>query len=142
MQSAVLDTNVLVSGLLKRRRGGIPDQILRQISKFRLCLSEDILKETNRVLHYPRIQRKFQLTKEVIQEYLTYLRSIAVWVENIPPLEVIKEDPTDNAVLACAVHAQVDYIVSGDAHLKKLKNYQGIQIIAPAEFLQLLTRNG
>lgn len=50
---AVLDTNVLVSGLIKRRRGGIPDQIIRQTAKYQLCLSEEIFEETHRVLHYP-----------------------------------------------------------------------------------------
>lgn len=49
----------------------------------------------------------------------------------IPP--VVIDDPDDDAVLACAVAAKADLIVSGDPHLLKLKDYQGVPIVAPAE---------
>jgi putative PIN family toxin of toxin-antitoxin system len=138
MHKAVLDTNVLVSGLLKRRRGGIPDQILRRVENFRLFLAEEILGETYRVLHYPRIQKRYRLTEREIQDYLTYLRSIATMVTNLPTLTVVTEDPDDNTILACAVKAQADYIVSGDPHLRDLIAYEGITIVSPAEFLKLI----
>ncbi len=138
MLKAVLDTNVLVSGLLKRGRSGIPDQILRKIDKFELFLSTDILEETQQVLHYPRIQKKYRFTEAEIQDYLDYLRAISQIVEGISTLKVIREDPDDDMILACAIQAQADYVVSGDPHLKRLKTYQAIQIISPAEFLKLL----
>lgn len=137
MRKAVLDTNVLISGLLKRGRSGIPDQILRYIARFQLFLSEEILEETDRVLHYPRIQKKHNLSDEDIHSYIQYLRSIAIIATDLPTVTVAA-DPDDNIVLACALKAQADYIVSGDPHLKKLKEYQGIQIVPPVEFLKLL----
>ena len=138
MLKAVLDTNVLVSGLIKRWRGGIPDQIIRQADKFQLCLSEEILEDTHRVLHYPRIQKKYHLSEERIEEYLNDLRSIIFFVKDVPFLDVIKDDPDDNMVLACAVKANADYIVSGDPHLKKLEQYRGIKIVSPRKFLKIL----
>lgn len=138
MLKAVLDTNVLVSGLLKRGRGGVPDQILRRLEKYQLFCAKEILEETRRVLHYPRIQKKHRLTDEEIRQYLTYLRSVAVLVEDLPALEVIHEDPDDNVILACAVKAKADYLVSGDPHLKRLRTYRGVRIVSPAEFLKIL----
>ena len=41
----------------------------------------------------------------------------------------ITRDPTDDQVLATALAAQADYIVSGDAHLRDLQCFQGIAII-------------
>lgn len=138
MLKAVLDTNVLVSGLIKRWRGGIPDQVIRQAGKFQLCLSKEILEDTHRVLHYPRIRKKYHLSEDLIEEYVNDLRSIAFLIEDVPSLDIIQDDPDDNIVIACAVKADADYIVSGDPHLKKLKEYQDIKIVSPREFLKIL----
>ena len=49
----------------------------------------------------------------------------------IPP--VVIDDPDDDAVLACAVAATADLVVSGDPHLLKLEAYQGVPIVTPAD---------
>jgi putative PIN family toxin of toxin-antitoxin system len=136
MLKVVLDTNIYVSALLKR--GGKPDQILRLIEKYQLYCTEEILEETHRVLHYPRLRRKYKVTEREIAEHLIYLRSIATIVTSLPEVSVIKGEPVDNVILACAEVARADFIVSGDEHLKKLDSYQGIKIISPAEFLKML----
>ena len=51
---------------------------------------------------------------------------------------VIKDDPTDNHILACAREGQADLIVSGDKHLRRIKVYEGISIIRPTDFLHTL----
>ena len=50
----------------------------------------------------------------------------------------IEDDPDDDLILGCAVGAKADYLVSGDTHLRKLRDYKGIQIISPSEFLAAL----
>lgn len=56
-----------------------------------------------------------------------------------PPLpQPICRDPDDDAVLAVASAANADLIVSGDDDLLSLKRYQGIDIITPAQALQLI----
>jgi hypothetical protein len=52
----------------------------------------------------------------------------------------IKDDPDDDAVLACALATHADLIVSGDAHLLNLKHFHRIQIITPAESVSLITK--
>lgn len=52
----------------------------------------------------------------------------------------ITNDPADDAVLACALAAQADLVVSGDTDLLDLKAYQNIPIVTAAEALQRLRR--
>jgi uncharacterized protein len=46
--------------------------------------------------------------------------------------------PEDDLVLAAAVSAKVDYLVTGDANLRKVDRFQGVNILSPREFLFLL----
>jgi predicted nucleic acid-binding protein len=58
-----------------------------------------------------------------------------------PPLpQPVCRDPDDDHVLACALAAQADLIVSGDADLLNLREYQSIRIVAAAEALRLIER--
>ena len=50
----------------------------------------------------------------------------------------VHDDPDDDHVLACALGAQADWIVSGDAHLLNLKHYQGMRILDAAAALRSL----
>lgn len=54
----------------------------------------------------------------------------------IPPAVI--DDPDDDALLACAVAAKADLIVSGDPHLLRLEHYQGVAIVTPAEAVERL----
>jgi len=53
-------------------------------------------------------------------------------------IDAIPEDPQDNKFIIAAIEDKADYIVSGDRHLKSLKSYQGIAIVSPSEFVQIL----
>jgi predicted nucleic acid-binding protein len=53
---------------------------------------------------------------------------------------VIADDPDDDSVLACAVAAQAEVIVSGDPHLPQLKEYQGIRIVTAPQLLAELSK--
>lgn len=49
---------------------------------------------------------------------------------------IIKEDPTDNIILACALTSNSKVILSYDRHLLKLKEFLGIKIMSPDEFIK------
>ena len=53
-------------------------------------------------------------------------------------LKIVKEDPDDNKILECAVEGKADFIVSQDSHLLKLREFHGIRIMSPEEFLEML----
>ena len=142
MLKAVLDTNVIVSGAITD--SGAPFEVLKRWrnGEFVLVMSEAILEEIDRVLHYPKIKRKRHLTEKNIRDVVERLRKYSVNTPGEISLAAVIDDPSDNKFLAAAVEAEADCIVSGDRHLKALSSYQEIRIISPGEFIQMLDSEG
>jgi hypothetical protein len=137
-----LDVNVLISAVISPR--GNPARILalwRQ-DRFDLAVSEPILEELERVLHYPRIRERYHPPEKEIQQFLKLIATTAIMVEPSQNLSVIERDPSDDRFLECAVEADARYIVTGDSHLLELKDYRGIMILNPTSFLALLGLEG
>lgn len=137
----VLDTNVLVSAILSH--GGPAAQILRlaRADRFELVFSPDTIQEHIKVIRYPKIRtllEKRNLTLNVVEGFLEQLTRISILVSGKTTVDAVKEDPSDNIFLACAMEGDADFVVSGDRHLKELGIFQGIEILAPSEFLQAM----
>ena len=130
MLKATADTNLLVSALVYKR--GKPDQFLRMAlaGQISLATSDPILDEMADVL-----ARKFHASPDEIAAAKAIVKEAARTVTPAVQLDVVKEDPDDNKILACAVTAGSDYIVTGDKHLLRLKQYDSIQIVKVADFL-------
>lgn len=125
---AVLDTNVIVSGLGWR---GAPAAILDAVSDGRLVLvtSAPLLAELRRVLEYPKLAKVIQGGPQLAD--LVAASGVVVAPSRV--LTVVSDDD-DNRVLEAAIEGAADYIVSGDADLLDLGSFQGIPIITPGEF--------
>ena len=138
MIKAVLDTNQFVSGLILRR--SVPGQVLQAWyeHKYILITSREILQEIERVLYYPHIFQKYRLTKKDIETVMTIVEHRSVIILDVPKVNIIKDDPTDNKILGCALAAKADYIVSGDRHLLDLRKYKDISIVTAREFLEII----
>jgi putative PIN family toxin of toxin-antitoxin system len=138
MLKIVLDTNVLVSGIIGKT--GTPAKILDGwlAGRFKLITSPELLSEITEVLHYPHIQQKYGLSESDIDAFLISIVSFGIMTPGELELLLIEDDPDDDKVLAAAVEGGADYIVSGDNHLRGLKAYQGITIISPAEFIGMI----
>lgn len=138
MIKAVLDTNQFVSGFILRK--SVPGQVLQAWyeHKYILITSREILKEIERVLHYPHISQKYHLAKKDIETMMTIVEHRSVIILDVPNVNIIKDDPTDNKILGCALAAKADYIVSGDRHLLDLRKYKDISIVTAREFLEII----
>jgi len=137
MIRAVIDTNVLVSGIISEH--GAPRQIVKawHERRFTLLTSALIIAEVMRVLRYPRIQQTYRLSEEDILLVRDTLLSDALVLED--QYQVTRSrDPHDNLFLACALEGRADYLISGDAHLLEIKYYHGVQILSPRQFLDIL----
>mgnify|MGYP001612456140 FL=1 len=133
---AVVDTNVLVSGLFAES-GSVAELMDLWIEgRFELVTSEEILSELYRVLHKPTIQEHFKPSEDDIIEYIETLREKSIITPNLYQTDRIRKDPTDNKFLACAFEVKADYIVSGDKHLRNLKHFHGIKIIDVKAFVE------
>ncbi|HEX5506373.1 MAG TPA: putative toxin-antitoxin system toxin component, PIN family [Thermomicrobiales bacterium] len=136
----VLDTNVIVSAVLSPT--GTPARILAAWRRevFELLVSGPILDEYQQTLGYGRLRARHHLTDDEIAEVVAEFRTLATFVSAangvVPGDDVADLD--DAMFLACAIAGGATYIVSGDAHLLDLREYQGIKILPPTLFLALL----
>jgi len=128
----VLDTNVLVSLVLGEILGILADYW--DNNRFRVVVTTAIMAEYATVLTRP----KFGLPREVVEALIAYIERKSEFVVPAETIEIITIDPKDNMFLECAVAGQVDLIVSGDPHLNALKNFRGISIVTPRDFLERL----
>lgn len=140
MLRAVLDSSVLVSAFLTPE--GQVVRLLREParSRYRLCLSEAILAEVaETLLTKARLRRNAAYTDRDVHDYIRWLLTQAEVVGELPDLRAVASDPKDNPILATAVAAEADYLVTGDrAHLLPLREYGDFRIVSPREFLALL----
>lgn len=141
MLEVVIDSTVLVSALLTR--GGVAALLVQHAKDgvFLCCLAEEILAETQRVLHYPELMEKYRYTEQDIEEFCQVLREAAFLVGDLPPLAVVR-DPKDDMIVACAVVAQASHIISRDRDLLSLGTYEGISIVTPEGFMRILRERG
>jgi uncharacterized protein len=128
----VLDTNVIISSIAF---GGKPKAIMEKAIKgdIQLVLSDAMLEEIQGVLS----GKKFPYPAHVVVEITQQLTSLAEIVYPEEEISVIKNDPSDNRILECAVAGKARYVVTGDADLLSIKSYQKIAILTPDEFLKL-----
>jgi len=133
----VADTNTVISGLLW---SGAPQRVIDAARAKRLDLYTSIalIAELAEVIGRERFARRIQAAGvsalELVSDYARLAR-VVVAAEIAP---AVPGDPDDDAVLACALAARADLIVSGDRRLRNLKSYRGIQILGPAEALTRL----
>jgi len=129
----VLDTNVILSAILF---GGKPRQVLEAATsgQVTICISEKLISELEGVLH----REKFGLDSRIVSSIVAELTSAAEVVQPTAHVSVIKDDPSDNDVIDCALQAKADCIVSGDRHLLELLRYGNVLILNPDDFLKHL----
>jgi uncharacterized protein len=136
MTRATFDANVLASGFV--RPHGPPGVLLRawQAGAFTLIVSEPLIDETERTLDKPYFAAR--LTRAQRANTIALLRAEAV----VTPLTVtvtgVATHPEDDLVLAAAVSADADYLVTGDTKLQRLGTFEGVRIVSPRQFLDLI----
>ena len=126
---AVFDTNVLVAAFVTE---GICSKILIRGRKkqFHLIVCPVILQEFERVLI-----KKFSATRNEARSALQMVSEATHSV--VRPSQLVQSicrDPDDDAILACALEARADYLVTGDKDLLELKVFKGVRIVPPRDF--------
>ena len=130
------DTNVLISSTFW---SGDSDRILEKVEnkEIELVLSKEIIEEFSKVLEYKEIKDKIKDKNLEMKRTVEKIISLSTIIVPSLKFNEIKEDPSDNIILDCAVEGNVDFILSQDKHLLNLKEFRGIKIINPADFLNL-----
>jgi putative PIN family toxin of toxin-antitoxin system len=132
----VLDTNVLVSALIKP--GGLPDLLIErwEAEELTVITSTEQVDELERVLSYEKLKRFIRA--EQVARLTTNLRSVAELVHDLPSIDA-STDESDNSILATAIAGKADCLVTGDkAHLLGLGRVQGVQIVTVRRAIEML----
>ena len=125
----LVDMNWVSSRTVNSKGRGRPKNVY-----FLSIQPKEIVRELYRVLHYPHIVKRFKPSKNDINEFIAMILERADITKGLYEVKKIKDDPTDNMFLACALEGKADYIVSRDPHLRDLKHYQGVQIVDATTF--------
>jgi len=128
----VFDTNIYISAFVIP--GGNAEKAYLKVIKgdFELYTSIAILTELAR-----KLDEKFDWEKHKIAQLITSISNLATVFKTTSWLQVVSDDP-DNRILECALKAAANYVVTGDKHLLKLRNYEHFEIIRLSTFLSIL----
>ncbi|MFD1570847.1 putative toxin-antitoxin system toxin component, PIN family [Halorubrum laminariae] len=132
---AVLDTNVLISGVIAT---GVPHELLVKgfRHKYQIVVSVETLTEFREtLLKYPD---RFHMAETEVQREVETVRYFAEFVDPTVDITAVEADPDDDKFLEAAVAGGVDYLVSGDGHLLDLQSFRGIEIVEPRTFYERL----
>jgi putative PIN family toxin of toxin-antitoxin system len=134
MTGIVLDTNVLISAVLKK--DGLESRVvaLALNKKVQMYVTEPIFLEYGQVLRYPRLK----FTEREVSAFLTRLRQASSFIVPKNTLNISPHEP-DNRFLECAEQAGADFLVSGNTkHFPNL--YKKCNIVNARQFLSLLAK--
>jgi len=131
MTKVVIDTNVLISAFLF---GGNPREVLNLAitGKVKNYTCKEILDEISNVL----IRPKFRFDSKKIIAIIHEIEAISDLIILKNDINNVTFDRADDYILACAVIAGVEYLVTGDNDLLEIIEYQGTKIITPAAFIE------
>ncbi|MEZ2280154.1 MAG: putative toxin-antitoxin system toxin component, PIN family [Microcoleus sp.] len=133
----VIDTNTVISGFLW---GSYPRQIIDLVrtQEITVYTSSFLLQELSEVLSRPKFYQRIQtVIEETPESLVNNYRNLVKIVEIYQVEKIVINDPDDDQVLACAISANANYIISGDQDLLTLKLYQNIPIVTAREFMKI-----
>jgi putative PIN family toxin of toxin-antitoxin system len=133
----VVDTNTLASGVLAYS-GSPASSILDawREAAFILIVSEDIIDELTSTLSKPYFAAR--LAPADTAAFLELLASAATIVGIEGTVAGVATHPEDDLILECAVAGNASYLVTGDKKLQEIGNFQGVEIVSPRAFLDVL----
>ena len=139
MLRVILDTNVIVSAFISPN--SVPGRVLRFFvndAKFVLVLSPALVDELRHTLRRPRVRKYVGLSERALEARIAELEALADPINGTLALNVSVRDPDDVFVIAAAVEGRADYVVTGDNDLLTLGAYEGVPIVTPRAFLDVL----
>ena len=129
----VFDTNVIISAMIFV--GSMPRRAIElALLKGTILISAALSEKMNRVIVQDRFDR--YVSRRQREGFLELLIRESEHIEITESIQVCR-DPKDDRVLELAVCGNAAYIVTGDADLLVLNPFRGIEVLRPADFLEL-----
>jgi putative PIN family toxin of toxin-antitoxin system len=126
-----LDANVVIAAFASR---GLCESVVELcLHSHEIVLSEELLEEIVR-----NLRQKIKLPGNIVEDISELLREQASMVSSVPLAAEVCRDPDDVKILGLALAANADYIVTGDRDLLVLKKFQGVPIVTPRLFSDII----
>lgn len=137
----VLDTNVVVSALVW---GGTAYKLLQAASDgdIELVTSPALMVELRGVLAREHLATRLAKQRSSVEQAIGLYGELAISVSPLTTPRAVPRDRDDDQVIAAALAAKADLLVSGDADLLSLVSYEGIAIVSPAEAIRQIEARG
>ena len=132
MQKLILDTNIIVSALIKN---SIPTKILYELvltQKVKTCLSDQILAEYVEVMNREKFTKytNFKTKSDIV---LNKLREISEFYKTDRKIKILS-DTSDNKFLELAAVSSADYLVTGNTLDFLITEFEYTKILTPREY--------
>jgi putative PIN family toxin of toxin-antitoxin system len=139
--TVVIDTNLLVSGIILKR--GAPFDLLEawRQRRYTLLVSRDQRTELRTVLQREKIRERYRITDDEIAAFFDLMDTDASLTSLRRRLPVHVRDPKDDHILAAALGGKADFLITGDGDLLALRDephLKKLTILTVREFLDLL----
>jgi putative PIN family toxin of toxin-antitoxin system len=133
VQKIILDTNVVISGLLNGK--GIPGKILHNIvleGLVEICISQTIMEEYRDVLSRDKFSKipGFKTNAGVV---LDFIEEFALYFEPSEHITLLR-DPDDDYFLDLASTSNADYLITGNTNNFTIKSYGSTTIVTPTDY--------
>ncbi|MFZ1009377.1 MAG: putative toxin-antitoxin system toxin component, PIN family [Candidatus Sulfotelmatobacter sp.] len=131
-QRVVVDTNVFVSRLL--RFDSVPGRAAEKaIHNAVLLVSQPTMSELARVLTQAKFDRYARM-----EQRLQFILLVTHTAQFVPIVHPVREchDPKDDKFLEVALNGRADVIVTGDSDLLEMHPWRGVEIMAPAQYIE------
>jgi putative PIN family toxin of toxin-antitoxin system len=131
----VIDINIFVSSFFwKGNPRKVVDRAMDGIDE--LYITKEILEQISEVMNRP----KFNTDKRSIEYYIKSIEEISNEIIIAVKIQGGSRDIDDNIILECGITGNADYIITGDDDLLVLKEFNGIKIVAPQEYLEIIEK--
>jgi putative PIN family toxin of toxin-antitoxin system len=130
----VIDTSTLISGVLWT---GLPHRLieLAEAGQITLCATEEMLVELREVLSRSKFATKIRDRFTSVEEIMQSILALVALYPVLPSSGLVQADPGDDKIVACALAAGAEYLISSDEHLLDLKSVGDVRILTAREFL-------
>ena len=140
---AVIDTNLIISGLIFSE--SLPGRLLEtwQKNSFDLAVSDNLLAEIKEVLKRDYFKKNYRLNEDTVALFITVFELTVELINPIPEenLPVHCRDPKDDMLLALSLTANEDFLITGDKDLLVLngrKPLGKLKIVTVKDFLKII----
>ena len=139
MITVIIDTNALATGFVRANPDAAPARLIDawRARRFALALSEHTLTELERTFSRPYSRER--LPRDEVAADLALLRQRARIVPLTVSVEGVATHPADDLVLATALSARADYLMTGDSKLQAFGSYRGARVVSLRQVVDILT---